>query len=299
MEYIAGRTDFKLYNSAVTLGKFEGIHLGHRYLIDRVVSYRNKGLRPVVFSLIANKGMKHIYTGEEKRIILEVCGVKTLVSCPFTEDIRITEPEDFIREFLAGKLDAKVVVVGEDFRFGKERRGDVAMLKSYAQTYGYEVVACAKKSVDGRIISSSSIRTELKKGNIEAANAMLGMPFSIYGQVMHGRKIGRTLGMPTVNLYPSRDKLMPMPGVYASITYVDGGAYEGVTNIGYKPSVGAEKQIGAETFIFDYDRELYGVDIKVELHSFHRPEYKFASIEELKAAMNADILYAKKFFKIY
>jgi riboflavin kinase/FMN adenylyltransferase len=297
MEYITGSTDFKLESSAVTLGKFDGIHLGHRYLIEQVVSYRDKGLRPVVFSLIANKGMKHIYTEQEKRIILEACGVDTLVSCPFTDDIKNMEPEEFIRDVLAEKLDVRIIVVGEDFRFGRNRRGDASMLKSYADKYGYKVIACTKKRIKGRIVSSSSVRAELEKGNIEAANAMLGMPYSIYGKVMHGRKIGRTLGMPTVNLLPPQEKLLPISGVYASVIYAEGGIYEGVTNIGYKPSVGAEKQIGAETFMFDYDKELYGEDIKVELHSFHRPEYRFASMEELKSAMHADIDYARKYFK--
>lgn len=303
MEYIAGRTDFKLVNSAVTLGKFDGIHLGHRYLIDQVISYKDRGYNSVLFSfllhpcsLIAKKDMKLIYTEEEKRIILEATGMEALVSYPFNKETKSMEPEDFISEVLAGKLNAGIVVVGEDFRFGHNRRGDVTMLMSYADTYGYKVIACGKKSMNNRIISSSAIRAELKKGNIEAANAMLGTPYSIYGKVMHGRKIGRTLGMPTVNLIPSQGKLLPPSGVYASITHVGKGVYAGVTNIGYKPSVGGDKQIGAETYIFDFDRELYGRDIKVELHSFHRPEYRFESLEELKAAMQADIAYASEYF---
>lgn len=125
---------------------------------------------------------------------------------------------------------------------------------------------------------------------------MLGQPYFIMGKVLHGRKIGRTLGMPTVNLVPMSNKLLPPCGVYATKTIVDGVAYEGVTNIGYKPTVGEEKQKGVETYIFDFDQDLYGKEIMVELYNYQRPELKFDTIEELKEKMHQDILIAKKYF---
>jgi riboflavin kinase/FMN adenylyltransferase len=164
------------------------------------------------------------------------------------------------------------------------------------KTYGYKVIACEKKKNGNGVISSSAIRNELKEGNLEAVNEMLGQPYSITGEVMHGRKIGRTLGMPTTNILPAVNKLLPPCGVYASKTLIDGIYHPGVTNIGYKPTVGDESRKGVETYLFDYDQDLYGRVIEVALYTYLRPEIKFASLEELKLKMQGDIVTAKNYF---
>lgn len=300
MEYIAGTTDIKLTNTAVTLGKFDGLHLGHRQLIDMTNNYKKQGLTAVMFTFLLHPGnlfndrdFELLYTEEEKRVKLQKLGIDIMVSYPFSQETRNMEPEDFIKYIINDKLGAKILIVGEDFRFGKNRRGDVAMLRQYEQEYGFTVIACEKKKCKGEIISSSSIRTMLKKGDIEAANRMLGEPFSIRGEVVHGRRLGRTIGIPTVNLISQDIKLLPPCGVYASRTLTGGIYQNSVTNIGYKPTVGGEEYIGIETNIFDMNKELYGEIIEVELISFIRPEIRFDTLEELTARMREDILIAK------
>ncbi len=304
MEYIAGRTDFNFKNTAVTLGKFDGLHLGHKQLIDLAISYKKQGLTAVMFSfllhpgnLFSDKEFELIYTEEEKLVKLNRCGIDVLVSYPFTEETRSMDPEDFIKDILVDKLDAKIIIVGNDFRFGFKRRGDVAFLKEYEATYGYKVIACEKLKWKKDVISSSAIRNALKAGNLEAVNTMLGQPYSIRGEVSHGRKLGRTIGIPTTNLIPQSSKLLPPCGVYASKTLIDGIYHPGVTNIGYKPTVGEEAYIGVETYIFDYSRDLYGEMLEVDLFYYIRPELKFGSIEELITKMQEDILLAKAYFK--
>ncbi len=305
MEYIAGKTEFKYSNCAVTLGKFDGLHLGHQQLLDLVISYKKQGLTAVMFSfllhpsnLLTEKEFELIYTEEEKRNRLKRSGMDVLISYPFTEETREMEPESFIREILVEKLDAKIIVVGTDFRFGINRKGDVALLKQYEPIYGYKVIDCEKKKYNNQIISSSYIRNALKKGNMELANAMLGQPFSIREEVVHGRKLGRTIGMPTINQIPSSGKLLPPCGVYATKTRIAGNSYVSITNIGYKPTVGEEDHIGVETYIFNYNNDLYGEMIEVELYCHIRPEIKFGSIEEMIQRMNEDIRLTKEFFKI-
>lgn len=306
MEYIAGNTDFIYKNTVVTLGKFDGLHLGHQELIDQVIAYKQQGLKAVMFSflmhpgnLFSDKEFELIYTEEEKVSKLNHSGIDVLISYPFTEETRSMEPEAFISEILVKKLDVKVIVVGKDFRFGYRARGDVDFLKQREAAYGYKVVDCEKRTWKNEVISSSAIRKALKQGDIESANIMLGKPYMIRGEVLHGRRIGRTIGMPTTNLIPATSKLLPPCGVYVSKTLIDGKHYGSVTNIGYKPTVGEEEYIGVETYIFDFNEDLYGKMIEVELYFYIRPELKFDSIEELIIKMREDMIIAKNYLKKY
>lgn len=304
MEYISGDTNFKFHNTAVTLGKFDGIHLGHQYLMKQVADYKKLGYKTIMFSflfhpcnLFSDREIELIYTEEEKRYKLEKSDLDVLISYPFTQETRSMKPEAFIKDILVDQLDAKVIVVGSDFHFGYKKRGNIQLLQELQVQYGYKVVVCDKMKLDDTVISSSTIRSELQKGNLELVNAMLGQPYTIIGEVQHGRKIGRTIGIPTTNLIPATNKLLPPCGVYASKTYVDGTYYDGVTNIGFKPTVGAEKRKGVETYLFDYDNDLYGKLIEVELFTYERPEMKFNSLEELKYRMQLDITFTQKYFK--
>ena len=304
MEYVAGNTDFIYKNTAITLGKFDGLHLGHQELINRVVGFKQKGFTTVMFTflmhpgnLFSDKEFELVYTEEEKVAKLNHSGIDVLISYPFTEETRMMEPEAFIRDILVGKLDVKAIVVGNDFRFGHKAKGDVALLKQFESVYGYQVIDIDKRTWKSDVISSSAIRKAIKQGDIEAANAMLGSPYTIRGEVVHGRRIGRTIGMPTTNLIPPTTKLLPPCGVYVSKTRIDGVHHDGVTNIGYKPTVGEEEYIGVETYIFDYEGDLYGEIIEVELLYYIRPEMKFGSLEELIIKMREDIIVAKKYLK--
>lgn len=304
MEYIAGHTNFKFTNSAVTLGKFDGLHIGHQQLIDLVKSYKKQGLTSVMFSflihpsnLFSEKEFEVIYTEEEKWARMKSSGIDVFISYPFTEETRKMAPEEFIKTILIDKLDTKVIVVGNDFRFGEDRKGNVELLQKYEDIYGYKVISCEKIKFHNKIISSSTIRNAIREGRMDIANAMLGHAYSIRGEVIHGRKLGRTIGMPTTNLIPSSEKLLPPCGVYASKTIIDGIYYPGVTNIGYKPTVGAEEYLGVETYIFDYDNDLYGEVIEVELYDYLRPENKFGSLEELVQCIKVDIRNARDYFQ--
>lgn len=305
MEYITGDKDFKLKNTIVTLGKFDGLHLGHQVLINEVLSLKNQDNTSVMFTflyhpynLFSDNEFKLIFTEEEKIRKLSDFGLDVLISYPFTHETKNIEAEDFIREILVKRLDAKVIVVGNDFRFGRNRRGSVTMLKEMEKVYDFKLISFEKKMRGDIVISSSAIRTELANGNMEEVSAMLGNPYYIYGKVLHGRKIGRTLGMPTTNLIPPTNKLLPPCGVYASRTIIDGLSYPGMTNIGYRPTVSDDSINSVETYIYDYDGDLYDHDIIVELLTYVRPEIKFDTIEELKIKMEDDFAFGRRYFKI-
>lgn len=303
MKYITG-TDFKLHNTAVSLGKFEGLHIGHRLLLDRIVSLKEKGYESVVFTfnlnphnLFAEKDYQLIYTDVEKRKYLKKMGIDSVIAYPFTEKTACMEPEDFISNILVGQLDVKVIVVGSDFAFGHKRKGNVALLKEMSEIYGYELIVFEKVKLKDTVVSSSQIRVEISKGNMEVVQEMLGQPYMIAGEVIHGNQIGRTLSMPTINILPDSSKLLPPNGVYVSTTLIDGRHYQGVTNIGYKPTVAGGEKKGVETYIFDFEGDLYGRTLEVYLYNYQRSEEKFPSLEALKIQLKQDEIYGRQYFK--
>lgn len=305
MDYIAETTNFKLHNSVVTLGKFDGIHRGHQLLLNKVLEQKKIGLQSVMFTfayhpsnLFSDKEIEQIYTEEEKKYLLEKSGLDVLISYPFTEETASMEPEDFIKKVLIDKVDAKKIVVGTDFRFGHKRRGDVSLLQKMSEQWGYELIVFDKMKLDDRVVSSSYIRSEIAQGNMEHVNELLGSPFTVIGEVLHGRKIGRTLGFPTTNLITPSNKLLPPNGVYVSHTIINGIKHPGVTNIGYNPTVGETPERRVETYIFDYDADLYGKMIEVSLYAYARPEKKFESVEDLKNQMKKDIAFGRKYFQM-
>ena len=190
----------------------------------------------------------------------------------------------------------RYLAVGTDFRFGCQRRGDYRLLQRLSAECGYEVEVVEKACWQGEEISSSRIRRELEQGRMELVNQLLGYAYSVTGEVLHGRKIGRTLGMPTTNIVPSERKLLPPNGVYATRTVIAGELFEGITNIGYKPTVGAEPRKGVETYLFDLDRNLYGEILTVRFYGYERPERKFDSLEELKKRIGQDVEWGRTYF---
>ena len=305
MRYIKETTDFKLHNSIVTLGKFDGLHIGHQMLLDHVLELKQKGYQSVMFSfslhpnnLFSEKEIKLIYTNEEKYYHLKKMGFDILISYPFTKDTASIEPEEFIKNVLVDQLDAKFIVVGSDFCFGKDRKGNATMLKEYSTQYGYEVYVYDKLTSSQKVVSSTRVRDELEKGDMEEVQTLLGRPFSIRGEVIHGRRLGRTFGMPTINIQPPEEKLLPPNGVYASTMMIEGIKRYGVTNIGYKPTVGSEPRPGVETYILDFTGDLYGEMVEVNLHHFMRPELKFETVEELKVQMQRDMEDAIQYFHL-
>lgn len=298
MDILRG-TDFKIKNSAVSLGKFDGIHRGHRLLLQEIL--QASPLIPTVFTFdTAGKAIKdngsfrsQIYDQREKSLLLQELGVEREVLFPFHEGTRQMLPQDFIRQILHEALDAKLVCVGEDFRFGKDRSGDVAMLQQYAHQYGYLVKVIPKLQEDGDVISSTRIRTLLQEGNLAGANRLLGEAFFFYGKVVHGNALGRTMQMPTANMLPEPEKVLPPAGVYAARVSVRGEEYSAVTNLGYKPTVGSA-QVGVESCLLHFDQDIYGEEICVRFHQFLRPERKFDSLDALRSQMEQDKCQAAK-----
>lgn len=288
--------------TAVALGVFDGVHIGHRRVIKTAVDLRKKGLTPTVFTFDTQTVIKRgsvvlpIMSDVQKEKIMENLGVEVLVSSDF-EKVRDYEPERFVKEILADKLNAKAVVCGEDFCFGKGARGNCEALKKFGEKYGFEVFVIPAEIFQGEVVSSSRIRKALEQGEISLANKMLGEVFSMELEVVHGKQLGRTWNFPTIN-QEIDPKYTPLKfGVYASKVYIDGKVYNGVTNIGVKPTVNVITKPLAETFIMGFEGDLYGRVLKLELYEFIRAERKFASFEELKEEIGRNKAFAKKYFE--
>ena len=298
MLYYNNIDDLKLSKSSVvTLGKFDGMHIGHRKLIKRVEEISSqRNLSSVMFTFdvpprakIENNTYKNIFTKDEKRALAEKFGIDVLVECPFGEAIRNMSAEDFVRDILLRRINAKAVVAGTDFRFGKNRQGDADYLLNNADKMGFTADIIEKETDEtGRDISSTYVREEVECGHIEKANSLLGFEYFISGEVVSGMHLGRSLGFPTINIVPPQEKLLPPNGVYASLTEIGTLVYASISNIGVKPTVGG-KELGVETFVLDFNENLYGMKANVRLLKFMRPEKKFASIEELKKQVDSDI----------
>ncbi|MDD6616346.1 MAG: bifunctional riboflavin kinase/FAD synthetase [Lachnospiraceae bacterium] len=295
MEFYHAATDFFCGQpSAVTLGKFDGLHRGHQKLVDQIIRQKAAGLASVVF-VIAPPGVPRILTSQEMHRKLESKGVDCLIECPYVPEILSMSPEQFLKDVLIQKLHARYLAVGTDFHFGYQRSGDADFLRSMQSKYHFRTDVIEKECFENREISSTYVREAMKKGEIELVSHLLGYPFSISGTVQHGRQLGRRIGMPTLNLIPPSEKLLPRNGVYYSRTLIDGAIYQSITNIGSKPTVDGTF-LGAETYLYDFSEDMYGKEITVELLSFRRPEQRFASVEELKAQMQKDISSGKEYF---
>lgn len=297
MEYIKNRLDYTIEEETViTLGKFDGLHRGHELLMEKMFEKsRACGYRTVVFTFdipprrqVDFAEARVLTTNEEKRFIFERTGVDYLFECPFTEEVMCMPPERFIK-WIVEAFHVRCIVVGEDFRFGHRRLGDYRLLQNCALTYGYKVIVLDKIKEDGRDISSSFVREELLKGRIESANRLLGYHFFVQSEVIHGRRLGRELGIPTINMEFEEQKLLPPFGVYVSRVKIGDTTYPGVTNVGCKPTVSDSKKINVETHIIGFEGDLYGRRLTVEFLHFLRPEMRFSSVDALREQMMRDI----------
>ncbi|HJB28649.1 MAG TPA: bifunctional riboflavin kinase/FAD synthetase [Candidatus Blautia faecavium] len=295
MEYVKIGGEFpKLKRSAVTLGKFDGIHKGHRKLIEKILEQKDQGAQSVVCAFEVSSQM--LLSHKERAALLEKAGVDILMECPLDEQIRHMKAESFVKEILVGDLKAIYVAVGEDYRFGFERKGTPALLKALGERYGFAVDILSKEMDGHRKISSTYIREELKRGNMEKITSLLGYDFFLDGVVEHGRGLGHKVLFPTTNLIPASEKLMPPNGVYVTASELEGKLYEGITNVGFKPTVGGQF-LGVETYLFHCKEDLYGEKCRVSFKKFLRPEKKFHSLELLRAQMEQDIINAKKYLQ--
>lgn len=305
MQIIEQTTDFVLpAGSAVAIGKFDGIHLGHRELIFRLLEQKRKGLLATIFTFDTSASAffggeeKELTTKAEKRAIFEEMGIDVLIEFPLNRETAATEPEEFVGRYLAEQMRAAYICAGPDVSFGKNGAGDYALLEQFADKYGYRAELIEKvRLANGEEISSTAVRAAVRRGEMESAGDMLGKPYSVSGRVEHGRQFGRTMGMPTANLIPEADKLLPPNGVYYSSVVIgeDGREYRAISNVGCKPTVSAAGRVGIETYIYDFEGDLYGRDITVILLAFRRPERKFDDAEALRRQMEADIAAGREF----
>ncbi|WP_026488303.1 bifunctional riboflavin kinase/FAD synthetase [Butyrivibrio sp. XBB1001] len=282
--------------TAIAIGKFDGIHLGHKKLLKLILDQKQDGLKATVFTFepspeefFVGHPVKQLFTRNEKRKAFEAMGIDILVEFPLNVQTAATPPEDFVKNILVEDLKADYIAAGCDVSFGDKGRGDQHLLKSMSRELGFELCLIDKVMLDGEEVSSTRVRNQVADGNIPMAKRLLGSDYSISGIVEHGNHLGSTIGVPTVNVLPPVGKLLPPFGVYSSIVVVGDRTFKGMTNIGRKPTVSSNNQVGVETYIYDFDEDVYGKFIEVKLCEFKRPEMKFESVEKLKAQMKKDI----------
>lgn len=285
-------------NTALAIGKFDGLHRGHEYLLEVLHKKKAEGLLSAVFTfktppLRAEK--KVLTTNLEKEELFDSAGIDLVVECEFTQEIREMEPLTFLK-MLKEHLRVNCIAAGWDCAFGRDRTGNVETLRRYEKELSYQAVIVDKMQYEGKDISSTMIRDYVTKGDMETANHLLGYPYFISGETAHGNRIGHEIGIPTINVIPAAEKLLPPNGVYVSESIVAGKKYRGITNIGIKPTIPGERTVSMETHLFDFDRETYDEDVRTELLSFIRPEKSFSDLAALTAQIENDIEKAKSFF---
>ena len=298
--------------TVAALGNFDGLHLGHRQVIQPILTYPIEQsilgcadrTHPTVISFsphpvefFTGKPLPTLTPGDERVNELHRLGVEQLVLLPFTKELANLTPSAFVETVLVQQLQARFISVGEDFRFGHKRLGDAKMLKSLAAQHNIDVVLVALERIGHDRISSTAIRNALKIGDLSTANRMLGRPYNLMGTVVQGQQLGRTLGFPTANLALPANKMVPCQGVYAVRVTMDSGSSTvtnlGVMNIGNRPTVNGLTQT-IEVHLLDWSGDLYGRQLNVELLNFLRSEQKFGSLDDLKQQINHDCTIARQ-----
>ena len=265
-------------------GGFDGLHRGHMAVIQATLEGPDQ---PAVFTFSAPpSGEAMVLTAADKKKLLAAAGVERVYSAEFSA-LKTMEAASFVETLLFEKINARRLCCGEDFRFGRGAMGDVGLLRELCQKHGVGLTVLPPVSEDGEKISSSRIRRAVERGDIPTANQLLGRPFGFQLEVIHGNHIGTGLGTPTINQALPENFVRPRFGVYAAWCLVEGHPHFGVCNIGVKPTVGSDRVL-AETWMPEFSGDLYGERVRVELVEFLRPERKFDSLEELKAAIQAN-----------
>jgi riboflavin kinase/FMN adenylyltransferase len=287
-------------NAVITIGTFDGVHMGHRQIIDKLKSEAkaNNGEtviitfhphpRKVVSSAIL--GIRLINTLEERIELLEGLGIDHLVIVPFTDAFANQPAEDYIKNFLIGKFRPHTIIIGYDHRFGRDRLGDYRLLEKMASTFNYKLKEIPKHILENISISSTNIREAILHSDIATANSLLGYEFFFSGEVVHGDKLGRKLGYPTANLkIQNEEKIIPGNGIYAVYAQSEESAQKlkGMMSIGFRPTVDGKKRV-VEVNLFDFDKEIYGQTLKVYVKKFLREEVKYDSLEALVKQIDQD-----------
>lgn len=289
--------------SAIAIGKFDGIHIGHQALLAKILEKKQEGMLAVVFTFspspeefFRGESLPVIDTIEEKRENFRNMGIDILIEYPLTKVSAAISPEDFMQIILWEKLHAGYVVSGTDLSFGDKGRGNAKMLSAFAKEHSFIYEEIDKICIEGKEVSSSEVRSAISGGDMEFVLTMLGRAYRIGGEVVHGRALGRTIQVPTVNIVPQKQKLLPPKGVYATVSYFDGRQILGVTNIGCKPTVSEENEIGVETHLFDFNEEIYGQHIVTWFMHYIRPEMRFETLDALVEQLKQDEEVGRAYF---
>ncbi len=285
-------------NAVITIGTFDGVHLGHRQIIDSLKQEAGKANgesviitfhphpRKVVSSVIT--GVRLINTLPERIELLEKTGIDHLVIVPFTDFFANQTAEEYIRDFLVEKFRPHTIIIGYDHRFGKERSGDYKLMEEKAPVYNYRLKEISEHILDAIKVSSTNIRNAILHSNVDEANNLLGYTFFFEGEVIHGDKIGRELGYPTANLKNTdEEKIVMGDGIYAVYADVEGKQYKGMMSIGFRPTVNGRTRV-TEVNLFDFSKEIYGKIIRIYVKKYLRSEVKFNGLEELTEQLHKD-----------
>ena len=304
MREITDITTFSTHQPTVlTIGTFDGVHLGHQKIIERVVATaRQEGLLATIFTFFPHprmvvqhdKSLKLIHTLEEKKQLLQQLGVDLLVVQPFNEAFAQLTAEEFVSTILVQHLNVKKVIIGYDHRFGRNRTANINDMRLFGEKYGFAVEEISVQEVDEVSVSSTKIREALNKGDVITAEHYLGTPYSLTGTVVHGLKLGRTLGYPTANIQVTEDyKLIPKDGVYAVYSYIGAQKVYGMMSIGKNPTIEG-KGASIEVYFFDFNGDLYDRELTIYFVKYLREERKFSSVALLKKQLQDDETTARK-----
>src|SRR6201996_8024175 len=287
-----------LENAVVTIGTFDGVHLGHRKIISRINELADEcGGETVILTFFPHprmilhpedESLKLINTIHEKARLLEELGVDHLIITPFSRDFSNQTAEAYIRDVLVNRIGTKKIVIGYDHRFGKDRQGSFDDLLELSKVYNYEVIEIPEQDINDVAVSSTRIREALLAGNIELANTFLGYPFFITGKVGRGDKIGREIGYPTANIIIEESyKLIPSDGIFSALVEIDGTHHKGMAYIGTRPTInGITRNI--EVNIFDFSTEIYGQSVSMQFLHFVRGDVKFEGLDQLIVQLAKD-----------
>lgn len=283
--------------TVITIGTFDGVHIGHQKIITRLINTGNsEGLQSVILTFFPHPRMvlqkdsniKLINTIDERHDILNNSELNFLVVKKFTQEFSRLSAEDFVKDILVDKLNAKKVIIGYDHRFGRNRNADINDLKAFGETYGFEVEEISAQDIDDVAVSSTKIRTAIMQGDIQKANAYLGYKFMLTGNVSKGKGLGKQLGFPTANINIEEDyKIIPKQGSYIVSSTINDTEVFGMMNIGMNPTVNGNSQT-IEIHFFNFDEDIYGNNIKINLHHRIRNEEKFDSVDALKVQLAKD-----------
>ena len=292
--------------SVVTIGTFDGVHIGHKALLNRLVKTAKKeDLDAVVLTFFPHPRMvlqtdasiQLINTIDERIDLISKTGLDHLIIHPFTKAFSRLTALEFVRDLLVHKLNIKKIVIGYDHRFGRNRNADIEDLRAFGLTYGFEVEEISAQELDDVAVSSTKIRNALKEGDIQTANTYLGYPFMLSGTVVRGKEIGRTIQYPTANLALSEDyKLIPKEGVYVVKATIDSKTIYGLTSIGTNPTVGGTLKT-IETYFLNFSSDLYEKKLQIEFLTHIRDGETFKSMDALKKAIQSDEDFARNFLK--